>query len=103
MKTLGEKVVKALQPLFEKANKKELWFYNQNMDIWFSPQELKKYQDEGRFLWGPDSWQLRSPNERIAELDGRIKMMESEMFSFKRRISHSWEKHFTKSTKELNK
>lgn len=64
-----EQIIKSLQPLFEKAEKEDLWFYSNKIGvIWFSPAELKQNHDRGKFLWGPDNWELRDPEIKFMKM-----------------------------------
>jgi hypothetical protein len=56
-----------MEDLFERAEREGLWFYTNYQQMWFSPKELKKYQAEGRFRWGPLNWHLRNPREALDE------------------------------------
>lgn len=59
-----------LEPLFEKAERKGLWFFACHKQLWFSPQELKEKIISGEFMWEPGlSWLLRSPFEYLDELN----------------------------------
>lgn len=79
-------ILRDLEPLFERAEKEGLWFYSNYQDFWLSPQELKEYQSEGRFVWGAVNWQLRNPYERLNELVGKRHGVENEIEQFKNRI-----------------
>jgi hypothetical protein len=60
-------ILDGLKPLFKKARKEKLLFQsNYDRDIIFTPDELKKAQAEGRFVWGPVNWELIEP-ERIKQ------------------------------------
>lgn len=74
MSKMTETDLAALRNLIQRARdeRKALWCSYQ--DLWFSPDELEKANDEGRFCWGVVNWKLRDPNERAKEsraaLDG---------------------------------
>lgn len=76
-----------LQPLFDKAVKEGLWFHSSYQDLWFSPSELHKEQQAGRFRWGSVNWTLRHPHERMSELLRRLREAEDAVAQFRRRIS----------------
>tara|TARA_Y100000310_G_scaffold72045_1_gene68026 strand:+ start:13158 stop:13493 length:336 start_codon:yes stop_codon:yes gene_type:complete len=63
-------ILKELEPLFEKAEKEKLWFYQKALSgpLWFSPQELKNHLKEGRYKWTGTIWNLRDPNEHLEEM-----------------------------------
>ncbi|ATF13594.1 hypothetical protein A616_16890 [Brevibacillus brevis X23] len=72
--------------MFEEAEAKKLWFYCSYQGLWFSPSELKQAQNEGRFLWGAVNWQLRDPNEKLAEMQLQQQSLSKEIERFKGRI-----------------
>lgn len=64
-------IIMSLQPLFERAEADNQWFYHNSDDageVWASPGYLKKEQSEGRLLWSPEHWELRSPIDYMAGL-----------------------------------
>lgn len=57
-------ILASLEPLFERAEAENLWFYHQSHDegeVWCSPQHLRLQQSKGQMLWAADHWELRSP------------------------------------------
>lgn len=82
-----EKILQSLEPLFERAKRNKLWFHCGYQDLWFSPQELRAEQANGRFIWGPVNWNLRSPYELINELKTEIKKSEQTIDKLRQRIS----------------
>lgn len=70
-------IIKGLKPLFEKAKRENLWFYNENKDIWFSPEELIEEQKQGYYMWGVVNWELRSPYEKLHELEDQLTYLKS--------------------------
>jgi len=66
-----EIIVMSLQPMFEQAEADNLWFYHESEgegEVWASPGFLRKEQEEGRLLWSPEHWELRSPLDYMASL-----------------------------------
>ncbi len=61
-------IKKSLAPLFKEADEKGLWFYCSYQDLWFSPDDLRSEQANGRFVWGAVNWRLRRPSERMDQL-----------------------------------
>tara|TARA_Y100000034_G_scaffold104205_1_gene130555 strand:- start:66 stop:512 length:447 start_codon:yes stop_codon:yes gene_type:complete len=61
-------ILLALEPMFKKAKEDGLWFFCQYQQIWQSPAELRANHAKGAFIWGPDSWRLRDPQEGALEL-----------------------------------
>lgn len=58
-------VLQELQPMFEEARKKGLWFYSYYQCMWFSPEELEAAHKENRFIWSKENWKLRDPRELL--------------------------------------
>ena len=83
---MKDEILESLVPLFEDAKTKNLWFYCSYQGLWFSPRELNQYQEEGRFIWGVDNWQLRSPLDRLSELEKQKKNIEEQILVFKKRM-----------------
>jgi hypothetical protein len=82
-----EQIINSLKPLFKEAIKKKLWFYSNYQGFWISPKELKKQNDNGGFIWGPNNWQLRDPKEKTEELLMEIKDAKQELKIWKRKTS----------------
>ena len=60
-------ILQSLEPLFRKAERECLWFRSPYQDLWFSPAELRANQANGRFIWGPENWELRDPIELVIQ------------------------------------
>ena len=80
-----EKVI--LSPLIERARQQGLWLWCSYQDLWFSPDELEAENHQGRFRWEDTNWQLRDPQEHITALANRIRVAESSLVDFQRRVS----------------
>ena len=64
-------IIMSLKPMFEQAEADNLWFYHHSEEageVWASPGFLQKEQSEGRLLWAPEHWELRSPLDYMASL-----------------------------------
>lgn len=64
-------IILSLKPLFEQAEVDNLWFYHHSEEadeIWASPGFLRREQNEGRLIWSPEHWELRSPLDYMASL-----------------------------------
>jgi MoxR-like ATPase len=79
MRGKGEKIMSesqiildGLKPLFEKARKEKLLFRSNYQGVLFTPDELEKAQDEGRFVWGPSNWELVHPANIKAAFEDEI-------------------------------
>ncbi len=61
---LEHAIMLSLEPLFERAENESLWFYHYSKEageVWCSPKYLRLCHDKGRYIWGPEHWELRSP------------------------------------------
>ena len=61
---LDQAIVASLQPLFEEARAKGLWFFHHSPDgeeIWCSPEYLQFQQSKGLLILAPEHWELRNP------------------------------------------
>ena len=70
-------IVMSLEPLFEEATAKGLWFFHESIEageVWCSPEYLRLQQSKGKLVWAPEHWELRSPTGYIKTL--RIKAEE---------------------------
>lgn len=75
-----------LEPLFEKAERLDLWFVCRSQDVWFSPAELKKQIASGHFRWGAPNWVLLDPHVRLAELRAKRQQLSEEIEAFRQRM-----------------
>ncbi len=79
-------IAKGLEPLFEEARERGLWFFCHYQQIWFSPDELERQHAEGKFRWGAINWQLRDPEEHVSGLVKARDAAESELDAFLKRL-----------------
>ena len=83
----ADKINEGLKPMFKEAKEKGLWFYCSYQGMWYSPEDLKKKQAEGQFMWGAVNWRLRDPKEKVTQLENSVKSAINELDNFKKRIS----------------
>lgn len=78
----------ALDDLFTRARVERLWFFHGGLSgpLWFSPAELQAEQEKGTFVWGAGNWQLRSPLERLAQIDTEVRNLHVERDKLLKRI-----------------
>ena len=84
-------VLEAMQPLLRQARDEGKWLYTNYQCLWFSPDELEAEHGEGRFLWGPENWALRNPEQRITEFEHEIERAKTNLATFKQRVIASQE------------
>lgn len=85
----GEAIRESLQEMFRKARERKLWFHSLYQDVWFSPDELDQMHEQGRFLWGPVNWKLRSPSEKLDELEREAERLLQRIKDFQKRMQES--------------
>ena len=81
------RIQKDLKPLFDLAETQKLWFWSHQHDLWFSPDDLKELQRNGRFVWGSDHWELRDPKEKLDRLKHLAENAARDVKDFEKRIS----------------
>lgn len=79
-------ISETLKPMFERAKHEHLWFRSVYQDLWFTPEELEFEQEQGRFRWGVENWQLRDPAEKLKRLEKEIEDAQSRYFEFRKRM-----------------
>lgn len=84
----GASIQTQLEPLFARARAEGLWFYSAYQDLWFSPDELAAVQAAGRFRWGAVNWQLRKPDEYLADKAAAVKQAEANFNAAVRRVTN---------------
>ena len=80
-----DEILAMLAPLFERAEREDLYFFTtaaEEEPLWFTPEELRDQHQRDDFVWGPDNWQLRSPLERVAELQAVVTAAERDRDHF---------------------
>ncbi len=87
--TIKRNVLQDLAPLFQKAKAESLWFCCRYQQLWFSPEELAAKQAEGKFLWGPVHWELRSPSEHLRKLRSKAVKAEEKYLKFRGRVRYA--------------
>lgn len=75
-----------LAAMMERAKQENLWFFTTYQGLWFSPADLEKHWSQGEFHWGAVNWQLRDPQERLAEFAAESADKERQREQFARRI-----------------
>ena len=81
--TQDQIIIMSLQPLFEQAETEGLWFHYQpegesDDEVWASPGFLHQEQEQGRLIWAPEHWQLRSPLDYMASLHQKVSVLVDE-------------------------
>ncbi len=88
---LSKEFADFLKPLFEEAEKKDLWFYAPYLGLWFSPPELREAQKNCRFRWGAENWRLGDPKEHLKYLRRRAAEETKRADDFEERIGTTGE------------
>lgn len=82
-------IIDSLEPLYKQAYENNLWFYCRYQNLWFAPDELKKEQSEGRFVWGVPNWELRNPIEEVHRIADLIDNTKKQLSEFVNRVNES--------------
>ncbi len=59
-------IIASLKPMFDKADAERLLFYGNYHEIWFTPDDLRAHHRQGKFIWGPVNWTLRTREDYLA-------------------------------------
>ena len=78
MDTTFEEVKQELESLCKEAEEKKLWIHCHYQNLWFTPNELRTANADGRFIWGRVNFTLRDPQEKLDEIDRQIERLNSE-------------------------
>ncbi len=81
-----KKLIETYLPLFEKAEKENLWFYSAYHDVWFSPAELRTEHENGKFLWSLKRWELKDSQTQLDNLEGTAELAQKNYDKFKKRL-----------------
>jgi len=81
-----ELILKELEPLFKRAREQNLWFHCNYQDLWFTPEELEKTQEKGRFVWGAINWELKDPTEKLQGLQNKVKRAQKDYDEFQLKL-----------------
>ena len=68
----------SMEEMFAEARKTGKWFYCSYQSLWWSPDRLAAEQAAGRFRWSPDNFQLRDPQEYLAQARSRTQAAQAE-------------------------
>ena len=86
---LDQAIIASLQPLFEEAEEKGLWFFHHSPDgeeLWMSPGFLKLRQAEGEHVMAPEHWELRNPIGYMQKLHANAEAIVTEYNEMARRL-----------------
>lgn len=62
-----------LAEMLARAKAEGLMFYTCYQGMWFKPEDLERYWEQGRFRWGACNWRLRPASEYLAESEREAK------------------------------
>lgn len=79
----------ALCDLILKAEKEGKWLYCSYQSLWFTPQQLRDANANGKFRWGVVNWQLRDPRERVAGLERMATGAQQELERVRKQLEES--------------
>lgn len=78
-----------MELMFQEAERTGKWFYCSYQDLWFSAKDLRKRRENGCFRWGVENWELRDPQERLAQLKIALEAMKKAVEAFEAKISEA--------------
>jgi hypothetical protein len=81
--------MKELDNLIEQAKREGKWLYCCYQQLWFSPDELRAENEQGRFRWGTVNWQLRDPVEKLEQMVADSDSLKAGIGTFALRIQSS--------------
>ncbi len=76
-----------LEPLIKEAEDTGQWLFTPYQGMWFTPKELREKNKNGSFRWGPASWQLVDPQEKIESLQKNVDEATEELDKWKEKLS----------------
>lgn len=62
-----QRIIDSLEPLFQRAREKGLWFRSNYQGFHFSPKEFRERLAKGECCWGPVNWELIDPNTLLKD------------------------------------
>ena len=86
-----ERILELMVPMFIEARAKGLWFFCKYQNLWFSPDELAKQHNDGKFVWNVSNFTLRHPREGLQYLMQKSRDAEAEVQRFANRMQTSLE------------
>ncbi len=62
---MNDATAQTLNELIAEAERDSKWLLASYHGIYFTPDELRAANADGRFLWGPQNWTLIDPQARV--------------------------------------
>ena len=81
-----QQILSDMEPIIKSAEESGLWLFCQYQQLWFSPSELRKEHANGRFIWGPVNWEVRSPLDLLESAKTRLMDAATNFYEVKKRI-----------------
>lgn len=81
-----QEIMDGLKPLFEKAEKKNLWFYSTYQDAWYTPKELRKCYERITALQKAVDWELRDPRCELTNRYNKVKGAQLDLDNWKQKL-----------------
>jgi hypothetical protein len=77
-----------LEDLFAQARREKKWLHYNGLagEVWFSPDELKSEQRNGKFVWSAENWKLVDPFEKLLSLQRGIISAQAACANFNMRL-----------------
>jgi len=93
METQKDETLKTLEPLFKEAREKNLLFYCYYQNLWFTPDELQKENEKGKFIWGSINWELKTPTDKLRFMADIIYQHEKILYNLRLDYKHFQKKY----------
>jgi hypothetical protein len=75
-----------LAGLIAEAESKGLWISSRYQELWFSPDELRRNNARGAFLWSRDNWKIADPTIHLETLRQRASQASRDVEDFAWRL-----------------
>lgn len=78
-----------LRVLIEKAEHEGKWLRCFYQNLWFSPAELRHANDNGRFNWSPENFELRDPQDLLEQKRYALNVAQADLEAAERRVRNA--------------
>lgn len=86
MEAFKKKCLEDMENIIQQAERDEKWLSCAHVNMAFTPQELRKANAEGRFIWAhPDNLDYVDPKDELITITGRLAVMAKEVEEFLQR------------------
>lgn len=90
MKPSQDELKASLEVLIRRAEVEGKWLYCLPHRLWLSPQEMRKYIGEGRYVWHISNWELRDPLAHLCSEMIKMQAMLDTLYTFAHRLESGY-------------